>query len=39
MNDLVIGILLRLFALFAFIYLLAKFAGFLLDSSIDQQEE
>lgn len=39
MNDLVLSILLKLFTLFAFIYLLAKFAGFLLDSSIYQEGE
>lgn len=39
MNDLVLSILLKLFALFAFIYLLTKFAGFFIDSFIDQEGE
>lgn len=39
MNDLVLSVLLKLFAFLAFVYLLAKFAGFLLDSSINQEGE
>ncbi len=39
MNDLVLNVLLKLFAFFAFVYLLTKLAGFLLDFSTHKEGE